>query len=412
MADSSSTAATAASNPLSSFIGTDIPPIIGGVVRHPDISAPAQVEILSVVDQTGSVTIGDIVDALPGHDNAVGATLALVAAGVLTLRFRGVLDENTIVSRASRDDDPDSADEVSLSAPVLVAAGENDPPAGLEQLDPHFVANVIVGPGDARRAFARMDALHRPGVYCLVSRSHVYVGMGGDVGQRVSDGHQPIADIEAIFAVTDTLGRLTSDDALIAERNLSARIAASGSRKLVNNVPIGGACDVQLYSEIDSFIADAVLRLHHQGFDLFGRSARSVLAGPRAERGRIGAPRAAEALPTGELHELNFGSGLVAHAARQKDGRWLLLAGSHARIETAPSCNRGIVFSRAAWLHSGLLALASDAKSYVTTRDLYFATGSAAGQFCSGVKGRPLASWRPIDPDGEDRPVLVARAAA
>jgi hypothetical protein len=98
---------------------------------------------------------------------------------------------------------------------------------------------------------------------------------------------------------------------------------------------------------------------------------------------------------------------LTALAARQAEDRWLLLRGSDVRVDTVPTAGAGPGFLRAAWAHAGLLELSADGTSYVAMRDLVFPSGSAAALFCTGSKGRGLAGWRPIDPEGGMEPALT-----
>jgi len=69
-------------------------------------------------------------------------------------------------------------------------------------------------------------------------------------------------------------------------------------------------------------------------------------------------------------------------------------------------------YLRSAWLHSGLLDAAPDGRFYVVRRDLSFGSGSAVAQFCTGSKGKGLANWHPIDPDGGYDPATSALIAA
>jgi hypothetical protein len=110
--------------------------------------------------------------------------------------------------------------------------------------------------------------------------------------------------------------------------------------------------------------------------------------------------------------ELCFDNGLVALASRQRDNRWIVLQGSDIRIDTAASANSSVRFLRSAWLHAGLLELSADGRSFVTTRDLVFRSGSGAAQFCVGSKGRTRDSWVAIDPDGGFDPSTQALIAA
>ena len=288
-----------------------------------------------------------------------------------------------------------------------------DGPSGLERLEvTPFSANLVVGSGSQRGEFGRMGETRRPGIYGLMNSTHVYIGMGSDAGQRVASGAQPIRDIESIFVITDANGNLTNEDAKVAERIAWSRAMAFGDRALVNGRPDGGPVDAQRYSEIDQFVASACLALRHHGL-LFTRStARNLIAGPRGEPGRVGPLRPLNDVPDGEVLELTFNDGHVALAAKQADDHWLLLRGSDVRIDTVATAGVGASFQRSAWLHSGLLDIGADGRSYIVTRDIVFSSGSAVAHFCTGSKGKGRAGWQPIDPEGgydPETPALIAR---
>ena len=238
-----------------------------------------------------------------------------------------------------------------------------------------------------------------------------YIGMGSDVGHRVASGNQPIKDVETISVITDGKGNLGNDDANAAERILWSRSMAFGDRTLVNGVPDGAPVDAQRYSEIDQFVAAACLALRHHDLLFTRGSARNLIAGPRGEPGRVGPMRRINDVPEGEVLELAFNDGLMARAAKQADDRWLLLRGSEVRIETVATAGAGARFQRAAWLHSGLLDIGADGRSYVATRDIVFPSGSSVAHFCTGSKGKGLAGWQPIDPDGGYDPATPALIA-
>ena len=233
-----------------------------------------------------------------------------------------------------------------------------------------------------------MGETHRPGIYGLMNNTHVYIGMGNDVGQRVVNGAQPIRDIETIFVITDANGNLTSGDAKVAERNLWSRAMANGDRILANGVPDGAPVDVQRYSEIDQLVVSACLALRHHDLLFTRGSARTLVAGPRTEPGRVAPLRRMNDVPEGEVLELSFNDGHVALAAKQAEDRWLLLRGSDVRIDTVATAGAGARFQRSAWLHSGLLDIEADGRSYVVTRDIVFSSGSAVAHFCTGSKGK------------------------
>ncbi len=417
MANSSSTGAGAPGKSYPHPFQTEAPSLIDGLVQHALVSPSIQVQILSIVDETGSATIGDITAEFPDHPDPVGAVMVMVGLNILVLDRRGVLDANTLVRRADREPDPDgAAGPVSnipggLGGSPMVSSAAFAIPVGLEHLEVSpFRANLVVG--SERRAFARMEKLRRPGIYGLVSAAAIYIGMGGDTGLRIASGQQPIENIDTIFAITDANGNLTGDDARVAERILWSRAKASHERVVINRVPDGIAVDPQRYSEIDAFVAQACLALRHAGMLFIEGSARAVLAGPRTEPGRVAPLRPLNHIPDGEILELCFGDGLVALAARQAEDRWILLQGSDVRPEAVASANASTRYLRASWLHSGLLAASPDGRSFVVKRDLVFASGSAVSQFCCGAKGRGLAGWQPIDPDGGYDPDITALIAS
>lgn len=419
MANSSSTGAGAPGKSYPHPFQTEAPPLIGGLVHHALVSPSTQVQILSIIDAVGSASIGDIIAELPDHPDPVAAIMIMVKLNILVAEVRGVLDANTIVRRAEPEPDPDGAagpvpnlPDGSGSSP-LVPPAEVAIPAGLEHLEVSpFHANLVVGSGATRRAFARMEELRRPGIYGLMSGTSIYVGMGGDTGMRIASGQQPIENIDTIFAITDANGSLTEDDARAAERMLWSRVAASRELGLVNGVPDGAPVGPQRYSELDAFVAQACLALRHHGILFTQGSARSVLAGPRNEPGRVDPLRPLHDIPDGDILELGFGGGRIALAARQSEDRWVLLQGSEVRPETVASANASTRYLRSAWLHSGLLVPSVDGKSYMARRDLVFPSGSAVSQFCCGAKGKGLAGWRPIDPDGGYDPDTAALIAS
>lgn len=68
-----------------------------GVAQHWAVDYDVQAILMGVVIETGCVTIGDLVAALPGHPAPVTAIMALVDAGHLS-RAPGVLTPFTVIS--------------------------------------------------------------------------------------------------------------------------------------------------------------------------------------------------------------------------------------------------------------------------------------------------------------------------
>jgi hypothetical protein len=414
MAVLSSSAAPAANNPYLSSIPHDAPSLVGGLVQHVLFSPGVQLQILSIVDETGCATVGDIVAGLPGHPDPVGAIVVMIRLQILCPELRGgLMDAHTVVRRClDPRPDPDKVDSASegTTHPVIAPAAiaPVDPPSGLTRLEiSTFSASVVVGAGNKRSGFGRMPELNCPGIYGLMNSSSIYIGMSGDVARRIATGQQPIANVDTIFAITDSSGTLTVEDARVCERILWSRCVALGDHRPVNMLPDGLGVDARRYSELDVFVTQASVALRGHGLLFTRGSVRGLLAGPRNEPGRTGPLRLPNDVPPGEVLELRFGDGLIALAAREAEDRWLLLRGSDVRIETAATAGAGPSYLRAAWAHTGLLELSADGSSYVVTRDLVFHSGSAAAAFCTGAKGRGLAGWIPVGLDN-GRPVPLA----
>lgn len=409
MANSSSSATAVAgkSFPIPSP-QAEMPSLIDGLVHHALMTASTQVKILSIVDETGRASVGDIVAELDNHPDPVGAVMVMARLNILILDLVGPLDANTIVRRFG----PEPGSELSkVQPPVLptdgdgpvadIGANHTSVPASLARLDTNpFRANVVFGPGSARRDFVRVDDLRRPGIYGLMNATSLYAGMGSDVGQRVASGQQPIEGIETVFVITDANNVMSADDAAVAERILWSRAAASRERSMVNGLPDGAAVDPQRYSDIDAFVAEACLALRHAELLFTSGSTRSVLAGPRAEPGRSVPQRPFNDVPEGEVMELVFNEGRIALAAKRAEDDWLLLRGSDVRPGTVASANASASYLRAAWLHAGILMPSHDGQSFTLTRDVPFRSAGATAHFVTGSKGRGRGGWRPIDPDG------------
>lgn len=388
-----------------------------GLISHPTLTPSVQVQILSIVDATGSASIGEIVAELPGHVDPVSAIFALVAAGALVVLSEGIIDAHTVLARPLPSAQPGDLVPVDAApSPVLsrenledklataqwsdfVADADAELPPDLVQVPSSSLQpRVLRGSGRHRAAFKYAPGLQQPGVYIQLCGSEAYVGFGGDVGFRIAMGKQMDALPDTILVITDASNGLTEEDALALERILWAYVSDDAHFTVVNKQPDGAPISVDRYDQLAQFTAQIVLALRQAGIMFLEGSVRQRLAGPRAEPDRLGAVRPFDSIPEGRVMELNY-RGLTALAAELDDGTWLLLRGSDVRIDTVKSASANASFQRAAWLHSGLLELAEDGSCYVLMRDLVFSSGSAVGHFVSGSKGFGLSCWQPIDPD-------------
>jgi len=412
----SSIAAAAANKSLYHPASMELPALVGGLIQHALVSASVQVRILSIVDETGSTTVGDIVADLTDHPDPVGALVVMLNLKILVAELRGgVLDANTVIRRAPPEPssvEPDGAGPDKPHSPPTISNAGADDSARLHLLaaTPLF-PTVVIGGGSDRTEFARQPELQRPAVYGLVSPLGVYIGRSIKANRRVAWGQQPIGGIETIFVITDASDALTAEDAAVCERILWSRAAALGDRPVVNGVPDGADVQPERYAELELFVAMACLALRNAGILFTKGSIRNLIAGPRSEPGRLGAIRPFDQPPEGKVFEMQFSGGLMALAAHQPDNSWLLLRGSDVRTNTVVSATASAGYLRAAWLYSGLLDVSPDGRSLVVKRDLVFDTASAAAHFCTGSKGRGRAGWQRIDPDGGYDPATPAQIA-
>lgn len=441
MANLSSTATVVADKPHTHSIPLNPPALVGGLVQHALVSPTVQVQILSVVDATGTATISDIIAELPRHDDPVGAIFVLVAAGVIEILSGGIVDANSMVARTRRDGG--SRDLVGIASyspqnPLTDGIGEVRDDAGAHLVEHasedtgaahtgtmdsvaeilpdglHVLQatplrpRIILGSGKQRSGFRHVLGLDQPGVYILLRAGDAYVGYGADVGARIASGRQMgNARPDSIIAITDAANGLSVDDAQSFERMLWSYVAADPDHKPINAVPDGAAIAPERYDQLSLFAAEIVLALRQAGLMFLHGSVRERLAGPRAEPERLGKPRRIDDLPEGRVRELDY-CGLTAMAAERDDGSWLLLRGSDVRVETVTSANASVSFLRAAWLHGGLIELAQDGSCYVVKRDLVFGSGSAVGHFVSGSKGFGVSAWRPLDESDAELPMPAA----
>ncbi|SMQ85550.1 protein of unknown function [Devosia lucknowensis] len=387
-----------------------------GLARHPLLTATDQVSLLREIDISGSASVGTLMAVLgQGHADPVGAILAMLEADLVSVDLpTGILDEHARIARiqplaADDDTSPDDDPEPHAPQPIPSPSDPQDPedgaaaelPVRIQRLEAaDLVPDVLVGAASARRGFASLEELQRPGVYILLSHQNAYVGMGVNVGRRVASGSQPISDVDSIITITEKGGGLSEDDAQVLERIIHTRVSAAREVRLVNSTPNGASVTPQRYAALNAMAALACESIARNGYLFLDLSPRMVLAGPRAETGQLAPPRPFNAAPDQEVMEVSFGENLSALSARHSETEWLLLRGSDIRLEPVASANASASYHRAALLHSGIIELAPDGRSYVLARDILFGSPSAALHFVLGSKGQGRGGWKPIDPDG------------
>lgn len=431
MATSTFSGRAAARNPLSlssalsaGHTGPAAPcPVHPGLVQHELLTPSVQVQILSIIDDTGSAAIGDIAGELPQHIDPVGAIFAMIAANVLVVLTSGLIDANSLVARSDKasvadawvpcepsveagetgsadDAASDDVDTASTALAMLKASLPGDllpvPTCSLRPL-------IIVGSGEYRTEFGRVDELQRPGVYILLCGTAAYVGYGAAAGFRIIDGRQlPDGDPDCIIAIVDENDGLSCEDAKALERILWVSVAGDQDFNLVNGVPCGAAIAPERYDELRLFVAQIVVSLRHAGLMFLSGSARDHMAGPIAEPDRVGDLFAGDNMVDAQALELS-GFGYAAHVVGANDGQWLLLAGSKVRRDLPSSASGSVVFQRSALLHSGVLEVGADGSDLIVMRDLVFPSSGTLSSFVTGSKKPRL-----MLPRSPDAPNLAA----
>jgi hypothetical protein len=360
-----------------------------GLVPHALISAETQVQLLSIVDTTGSATIEDCIEALPGHPAPVSAVLALVDAGILALEPGKVLDGSVRVTRASADKPEPPPIPAGGKAPVP------QPPEGVTALHcTHFSPTVHIVDGQHRSQVRKIEGLQAPGIYIALWDREAYVGTAEDLARRLRNGTHLASPHPAdrIIAITDAAGHLTPRLARVAERFMHSLVRHAGDLTVLNGLPDGDHVSASEYDQVRLFVTAAALQLRHAGMMFTSGNARFVMAGPRTMADDLG-PLRLDDLPAGIAYELN-GCGVTAWAVERPNGPWILLKGSEIRRKVVTSANSSASQRRAEWLYAGVLGEGDGC--YRLTRDVVFETGSGAAHFVLGSKSKSLAGWVPI----------------
>ncbi|UYQ70841.1 hypothetical protein OF122_12285 [Pelagibacterium flavum] len=412
MADTLFAGTASARNPLSAIQNLEADPFPNhrGLIGRPEVPPRVQVSVFRALDETGSSTVGDLIDLLAAEPDPVSALLAMEQAGAIEITAPGFLDAHSLVQRTSGGQglktegfaDITSGPQQSRLKAEKQGSGDNEPdPANPAIRHLSFTAlkpALFFGEGARRADFASQPALRRPGVYVLYHRGQCYVGRADNVARRIGAGRQlPEGRPEKMVAIVDEGDGLSRDDAKVLERMLFDRLNGDYDvESMINSVPHGGAVEPGRYDQLALFLSEACATLRANGVAFLWQDMRYVFAGPATEHERLGPDRPARERPDGQIYGLEFG-GLTAAAAECADGRWLVMRGSEVRADFVASANSTVGFLRAQWLHSGILEPADDVDGVlVLTRDVVFPTCSGASQFLCGAKGRSRVNWTPL----------------
>jgi hypothetical protein len=377
---------------------------LDGIVQSPHVTPGVQVQLLAVVDSTGSASVGDCIDALAGHPEPVSAILDMARAGYLAIE-EGVLTEHRIVTRGSAtavsddngagagDSAPkpsahEGARKVSVLSEKAVKSLEGSRIWALS-LDRKLTGSpmrpeVFMLTERGRSELRPGGPLDRPVIYLGLNGKRAYVGMSGNGTDRLRGPH--LEDFFLVFAITDASNTMTRQQALVGERVLGLALEDMGDYDIVSELPHGGACSESDYFAMRMLVGEALVLIRGTGFAFTRHSTRDLLAGP------VGAPDMLDAELLPDVPERTLTSvGIRAQAVEDEDGDWFVKAGSQVRTKTVDSASIVTMSLRRELGYSG--ALVAKGSHFQLTRNLRFPTGSGAGNFVTGAKFPNRSGW-------------------
>lgn len=380
--------------PASDFAGS-LPPRwhdMPGLVDDAHIDADSQVRIIGLVDETGSVSLGDIIAALPDHPGPAKAVLSLVRHGILNID-PGLVTGHTMVRRHA-------ALPFSGLTELKLSGGQEAPPPGNKRAN-HFAPSrpqpeLFIAHWTDRATFRREAALQAPGIYIALYADRAYVGMSGQLRERVVASNHLLAHgfPDLVVAMVDKSGIMSQAQFRVAERLLARAVQRDGRLHLANKtLPAGAEVNIAAFAAADRFVRDAITAIREAdiGFLPESRPADSEHEVLESGVSDLGQDEDAGELIDGELLSLRS-CGIHATARRLGD-KIHVLAGSEVRRTTVPSIKSGVILQRQELQHDG--GLVAHGANLMLTRDVAFDTASGAASFVTGSRLKPEI-WRPL----------------
>jgi hypothetical protein len=265
----------------------------------------------------------------------------------------------------------------------------------------NWTGHVLAAPRSELAALLRREEVRRTGVYLLVGDEPdapggvgVYIGEGDDIATRLRQHARDSDSGGKDF--WDRAIILTSKDANLTKahaRYLEARligVAQSSKRASVHNgtaPPLINLPEADV-SDMEYYLSQAMLILPVLGISVF-RSTQAVSLSPDGE-----VANAAENVPlTSPTFALDIPRYGIEAWAREIDGEFTVLAGSTARSSwIGTDRHPGYQSEHNRLLADGTLE-ATDGPTAVFTRDVVFASPSAAAAVVSGRSANGRTAW-------------------
>jgi len=277
-----------------------------------------------------------------------------------------------------------------------------------------WTGHVLFAPRSSVPALLARPELKKTGAYLLIGpdpgdadQTMVYVGEGDNVGVRISS-HNKDADKEFwehACVITSKDLNLTKAHVRYLESKLIKIIAREGRASLANKSdPDFALLPESDLADMDDFIVRLQILLPVLGADFVRptpqvRSSKSidrrqVLTAPTLENGINGiqvpkySPEAANANP-----EFRMSAGGLQARAVEADGQMIILAGSDARTEEAPSLASNVRAYREQLRRAGKLCAAEGSNNLRFTEDVAFTSPSAAACAVMGTSRNGRTDW-------------------
>jgi len=273
-----------------------------------------------------------------------------------------------------------------------------------------WTGHVLFAPRASVAALLARPEVKKTGAYLLIGpdpqdadQTMVYVGEGDNVGVRISS-HNKDADKEFwehVCVITSKDLNLTKAHVRYLESRLIKIIDREGRASLANKSdPDFDLLPESDLADMDDFIARLQILLPVLGAD-FVRPTPQVYPSktpkrtiiPPLEGGIDGVQIQKHSLDAGTHPEFRMSAGGLQARALEVDGQMMILAGSDARSEEAPSLASNVRAYREQLRRAGKLRPAEGTGDLRFIEDVAFTSPSAAAQAVMGTSRNGRTDW-------------------
>ncbi|MBH5370447.1 GIY-YIG nuclease family protein [Bradyrhizobium glycinis] len=271
-----------------------------------------------------------------------------------------------------------------------------------------WTGHVLFAPRASVAALLARPEVKKTGAYLLIGpdpqdadQTMVYVGEGDNVGLRISS-HNKDADKEFwehVCVITSKDLNLTKAHARYLESRLIKIIDREGRASLANKSdPDFDLLPESDLADMDDFVARLQILLPVLGADFVRptpqvRHSKAVkpTITPLSEGGIDGVQ--VQKADAGTHPEFRMSAGGLAARAVEVDGQMIILAGSDARSEEAPSLASNVRAYREQLRRAGKLRPAEGTGNLRFNEDVAFTSPSAAAQAVMGTSRNGRTDW-------------------